>query len=199
MDELLPSPSQRVLNPPRERVNDLPRFRLPSWRRLRAPSLPNFLERRTSAGPAVFLTLALSLSAAAVLGGLYSPAYRVSVDGVELGLVGSRQAVEAAIDRVEFRASSILGYEYTLSHDMAYDYTLALKEDQIPVSRVETYLFDQIGEVMKTSVLTVNGEMVGAADDDGALRAMLDAIKAPYINENTVSADFVQGESHFSA
>ncbi|MCI8474236.1 MAG: M23 family metallopeptidase [Oscillospiraceae bacterium] len=192
MDELLPSPSQRVLNPPRERVNDLPRFRLPSWRRLRAPSLPNFLERRTSAGPAVFLTLALSLSAAAVLGGLYSPAYRVSVDGVELGLVGSRQAVEAAIDRVEFRASSILGYEYTLSHDMAYDYTLALKEDQIPVSRVETYLFDQIGEVMKTSVLTVNGEMVGAADDDGALRAMLDAIKAPYINENTVSADFVQ-------
>ena len=192
MDELLPSPGRRVLTPPRERSQDLPRFRLPSLGRIPVPSFPNFLERRRGVGPALFLTLALSVSASAVLGSLYAPAYRVSVDGVDVGLVNSRQAVESAMDRVETRASEILGYEYTLTHDMAYEYTLALKEDQIPVSRVETYLFDQIGEVMKTSVLTVNGQMVGAADDDGALRAMLDAIKAPYITENTVSADFVQ-------
>ena len=192
MDELLPSPGRRLLTPPREKARELPRFRLPSLGQLPSLAFPNFLERRRGVGPALFLTLALSVSASAVLGSLYAPAYRVSVDGVELGLVSSRQAVEATIHRVETRASDILGYEYTLTHNMTYDYTLALKEDQIPVTKVETYLFDQIGEVMKTSVLTVNGQMVGAADDDDALRGMLDSIKAPYINENTVSADFVQ-------
>jgi len=191
MDELLPSNGRAGYAPSPDIVREVPRFKLPALPRLR-PQLPHFLERRSPADPAIFLTLALSVSAAVVLGSLYAPAYQVSVDGVELGLVDSRQSVEAAIDRVESRASDILGYDYTLVHDMGYEYTLALKEDQIPVSRVETYLFDQIGEVMKTSVLTVNGQMIGAADDAQALSAMLESIKAPYVNENTVSSGFVQ-------
>ena len=191
MDELLPSPGRAGYAPSPDIVREVPRFRLPSLSRPRF-RFPGFLERRSPADPAIFLTLALSVSAAVVLGSLYAPAYQVSVDGVELGLVSSRQAVEDAIARVESRASDILGYEYTLVHDMGYDYTLALKEDQIPVSRVETYLFDQIGEVMKTSVLTVNGQMIGAADDWESLNAMLDSIKAPYINENTISSRFVE-------
>ena len=191
MDELLPSPGRSGYAPSPDIVKEVPRLRLPSLPR---PHLhfPRFMERRSPADPAIFLTLALSVSAAVALGSLYAPAYQVSVDGVEVGLVGSRQAVESAIQRVESRASEILGYEYSLVHDMDYDYTLALKEDQIPVSRVETYLFDQIGEVMKTSVLTVNGQMIGAADDGEALDAMLESIKAPYINENTISSRFVQ-------
>ena len=62
----------------------------------------------------------------------------------------------------------------------------------MPVSQVETYLFDQIGEVMKVPVLTVNGQVIGAAEDEDALNTMLESIKAPYINENTVSAQFLQ-------
>ena len=191
MDELLPSPGRRSYAPSPDIVKEVPRFRLPGLPRVR-PHFPHFLERRNPADPAIFLTLALSVSAAVALGSLYAPAYQVSVDGVALGLVSSRQAVEDAILRVEERASEILGYEYTLVHDMGYDYTLALKEDQIPVSRVETYLFDQIGEVMKTSVLTVNGQMIGAVDDGESLDAMLESIQAPYINENTISSRFVQ-------
>lgn len=191
MDELLPSPSRRGYAPAPDIVREVPRVRFPSLPR---PALrfPNFLERRSPADAAIFLTVALSVSAAVALGSLYAPAYQVSVDGVELGLVSSRQSVEDAIGRVEARASSILGYEYTLVHDMGYEYTLSLKEDQIPISRIETYLFDQIGEVMKTSVLTVNGQMIGAADDGEALEAMLNSIKAPYVNENTVSSRFVE-------
>lgn len=192
MDELLPSPRGSIFAPVPARERERERFHLPSWEELRPGQFPNFLERRTPAGPAIFLTVALALSAAGILGSQYAPGYQVTVDGVELGLVGSRQEVEAAIDRVEDRASGILGYDYTLTHEMGYTFHLSLKEDLIPVSRVETYLFDQIGEVMKTSVLTVNGEMLGAADDAQALNAMLDAIKAPYVNENTVSAEFVE-------
>ena len=43
-------------------------------------------------------------------------------------------------------------------------------QDQItPAAEFETYLFDQIGEVMKSYVLTVDGQFVGAATDRAAL------------------------------
>lgn len=192
MDELLPSPRGSILAPAPVRTREPVRPRLPSWRELRSLSFPNFLERRSTADPAIFLALSLTISAAAVLTGLYAPAYQVSVNGEAVGLVGSRQSVEAAVGRVEDRASDILGYDYTLSQEINYTRRLALREDQIPLSQVETYLFDQIGEVMKSSVVTVNGEMLGAVDDAPALEAMLDSIKAPYVNENTVSAEFAE-------
>lgn len=193
VDELLPSPGRAGYAPSPDVVRELPRFRLPSLPRL-GFRLPRFLERRSPADPAIFLTLAISVSAAVALGSLYAPACRVSVDGVELGLVSSRQAVEDTIAQVESRASLILGYEYDLTqnHEMGYEYALALKEDQIPVSRVETYLFDQIGEVMKTSTLTVDGQMIGSTDDGEALDAMLDSLMAPYVTEHTISSRFVQ-------
>jgi len=164
----------------------------PKERHLPSLALPDFLERRSKVGPVIFLTAALSLTAAGVLGTLYGPGYAVSVDGVEVGLVSSPAALSEAVDRVEARASGILGYEYTLNHAVDYTFHVCQKDEIVPISQVETYLFDQIGEVMKTSVLTVNGEMIGAADDEASLTAMLDAIKAPYVNENTVSAEFVE-------
>ncbi len=189
MDELLPRPrsifappSTRVETPARKKIA-LPQLKL-GW------SLPNFLERRTKAGPAIFLALSLSASAAAVMGTLYAPAFQVAVDGAELGLIDSRQSVEDAVQRVEDRASNILGYEYTLTQSITYTPQMALKEDQTSVSGVETYLFDQIGEIMQTSVLTVNGQVLGATDDADGLSAMLESIKAPFINENTISAEF---------
>ncbi len=148
--------------------------------------------RRSPLDPALFLTVALSLTAAGVLGNLYCPGYRVTVDGVDLGLVSSYQAVQAAMSRVESRASRILGYDYALEQDVEWKFQLSARDDIVPVSGIETYLFDQIGEVMKTSVLTVDGKMIGAADDAVALDALLNELKAPYVNANTVSAEFVE-------
>jgi murein DD-endopeptidase MepM/ murein hydrolase activator NlpD len=140
--------------------------------------------------PAIYLTMALSLMSAGVLGAFYAPAYQVSVDGVDVGLIGRRQAIEEAIDRVEARASQILGYDYTLDQDISYSFQVALESDQISVSQIETYLFDQIGDVMMSSVVRVGDTFIGAADDTAALNAMLVSLKAPYVNENTVSAEF---------
>ena len=191
MDELLPRPKSIFIPLPRQREASKPRrvaipeFKV-GWR------IPDFLERRNSAQPAVFMTVALSLASCALLGTFFTPCQEVTVDGVSLGLVSSRQAVEQAIDRVEARASRILGYEYALAHDVEYTFHMALREDQIPVSDVETYLFDQIGEVMQTSVLTVNGQKLGAFDDAAGLEFLLSSIKAPYVNENTISVEFVE-------
>ncbi len=193
MDESLRYPYRVPVHAP-VKVRSAPRLRTKRERVWRLPhlALPNFLERRSRLQPIVFLTTALSLTAAGVLGTLYGPGYRVSVDGVDLGLVDSPKAIVAAAARVEDRASEILGYDYDLNQDISHSFEVCLREDVKPITDVETYLFDQIGEVMKTSVLTVKGQMLGAADNDAALTAMLEGIKAPYITENTVLAEFVE-------
>ena len=193
MDELLPR-SRSIFIPLPARSREAVRTHSkPAIRPFKVGwSIPDFLERRNSAHPAIFMTATLSLAAAAVLGTLFLPCQEVTVDGVSLGLVTSLQAVEQAIDRVEARASRILGYEYTLAHEVDYTFHMALKGDQIPVSQVETYLFDQIGEVMMTSVLTVNGQNLGAFDDAAGLDAMLDSLMDPYITDNTILAEFVE-------
>lgn len=193
MDEILRGPIEydRPLSVPETRSLHLPQLG-GVGRRLRGLSLPNFLEQRSSLDPAIFLTLALSIGASAILGTNYVPAVTASVDGVELGIVESRQALEGAVERVEARASSILGYDYTLDQEVDFSYTLSHRDDVGSVSPVESYLFSHIGEVMQTTVLTVNGELIGAADDEGALYTLLDSIKAPYMTANTISAEFVE-------
>ena len=195
MDELLPRPNSIVLPAPvRSKAPAAPKRPLLPELRL-GWTLPNFLERRTKAGPAVFLTLALALSATPALVHLYSPCVQVSVNGVDMGLIENRAMVESAVEKVEARASRILGYDYTLDAAITYDFRMALREEQTTAAHVETYLFDQIGEVMQTSVLTVNGKTLGATDDADGLQALLDSIMAPYVNENTISAVFLESLS----
>ena len=194
MDELLPRPKSIYLPAPVRAREQAPaahrRLTLPQWRS--GLTLPNFLERRTKAGPAIFLTLALAVSSTAVLTHLYSPCVQVSVDGVDMGLIQDQAMVEAAVDRVEARASRILGYDYVLEQNISYQPQLALREEQATTANLETYLFDQIGEVMQTSMLTVNGQSLGAVDDADALSALLDSILQRYQNEHTISAVFVE-------
>jgi len=186
MDEILSHPPYE-----RPELRSLPR---PKWRlpRLALPSLPNMLERRSPLDPVIFLTAALSIGSVVLLGSLYTSGYAVTVDGVSMGQVATREEVEAAVDRVEKRASGILGYDYVLEQDVEFDFNLVRKDELVSVRGIETYLFDQIGEVMKTSVLTVNGQRIGAADDADALDLLLEELKAPYITENTLSVSFVE-------
>ena len=143
--------------------------------------------------PVHFLAAAAVVGVAAVVTTVYTPAYVVAVDGVSLGTVASPQVFEQAVERVEARATEILGYEYALDGEISYSLALTEPENLTPVAEFETYLFDQIGDVMKNYVLTVNGQMIGAAQDQETLNLILDQVKAPYINENTISAEFTSG------
>lgn len=195
MDELLPRPKSIVLpSPVRSKAPAVTRRPLLPEGKL-GWTFPNFLERRTKAGPAIFLTLSLALSATPVLAHLYSPCVQVSVNGVDMGLIESQAMVETAVEKVETRASRILGYDYSLDAAVTYDFRVALREEQATAAHVETYLFDQIGELMQTSVLTVNGRTLGATDDAEGLQSLLDSIMALYKNENTISASFLESLS----
>lgn len=146
-------------------------------------------------GPLIFLLVAGVLGVLLVVNTVYMPSYVVSVDGVVVGTVAEPDVFEGAVERVEARAAGILGHDYTLNHEITYEFALTEKDKLSPVGEFETYLFDQIGEVMKSYVLTVDGEFIGAATDEAQLTAMLDAIKAPYVTDNTSSAEFVENVS----
>ena len=98
MDELLPRPRAAATRAPaRLRPSHI---RLPRLPRLEGLSFPNFLERRTKAGPIVFLCAALAVSFTGIVAHLYAPCTQVSVNGISFGLVESQASVEADIERV---------------------------------------------------------------------------------------------------
>ena len=143
-------------------------------------------------GPAPFLALAGVVAAAMVVGTVYTPSYVVTMDGMDLGTVTEPEVFERVIQRVENRASAILGYDYTLDQDVEYTFALTQKDKLSSVGVFETYLFNQVGEVMKSYVLSVDGNLIGAAADKADLDGMLDELAAPYITENTVSVEYVE-------
>ena len=163
--------------------------------RLGARRFQHKLDEATAGGkrlftPLNFLAVAAVVGVAAVVATVYTPSYVVSVDGVPLGTVSDPQVFEDVMDRVEARAATILGYDYEIPSTVSYTFALSERGKLSDTGEFETYLFDQIGAVMKSYVLKVDGTFIGAAADRESLDALLDAIKAPYRTENTVSADF---------
>ena len=197
MDEILHTPQEEGSGLPlarlraklEEGVGALDRRVEPLRRRLDAATAGG----RRLIGPLPFLAAAVVIGAAAVVGTVYTPSYVVEVDGVAVGTVTSPSVFEDVVERVENRATRILGYDYTLDSAVSYSPALTERDSLTPTADFETYLFNQIGEVMKSYVLTVNGQFIGAAEDRETLDGVLNQIKAAYTTENTVSAEFTDG------
>lgn len=153
--------------------------------------LEHVLNGRRILKPLPFLAVMTVVGVAAVVGTVYVPSYVVAVDGVPLGTVQEKQVFEEVVGRVEARASTILGYDYHLNDSVTYEFALTERGQFPATASFETYLFNQIGEVMKSYVLSVDGKIIGAATKMDDIQNLLDSVKAPYMNENTVSADFV--------
>ena len=141
--------------------------------------------------PLHLLAAAAVFGVAAVVGTVYTPSYVVEFNGVPLGTVSSPAVFEDVVDRVEARVSDILGYDYTMDGSVTYARALSERDSLTDAAEFEAFLFDRVGEVAENYVLTVDGQFIGAAPDRAALDAVLEQIKAPYVTENTVSAEFV--------
>ena len=152
----------------------------------------NFCTGHRLAAPLPFLAGAGIIALLLVLTTVYTPGFVVTVDGVTAGTVKEQASFTAAMEQVEARATDILGYDYSFAGDVAFSPALVKKDHLTTASEFETYLLDQVGEVMKSYVLTVNGTVIGAAEDEEALNAVLDSVKAQYVTDTTVSAEFVE-------
>lgn len=171
------------------------RSRSKSWKR-RARSLFHrfyiFCTTHPVAAPLPFLAVAGLIALSLVLTTVYTAGYVVTVDGVNVGTVKDQADFSAAMSRVETRATNILGYDYQFEGDVAFRSALVEKDKLTTAANFETYLLDQIGEVMKSYVLTVNGQPIGAAGEEAALNDILDSVKNQYVKDTTVSAEFVE-------
>lgn len=143
-------------------------------------------------GALLYWFIALVIGVPMVVSTIYTPGYLVLADGGTVGVVKTKEEFSSLMDEVERTASSILETDYTLDVEVNYTRALVERENFTDRQTMKNYLMDQIGEVMKRYLLTVDGTVVGAAQETAALNALLDEVKAPYLTESTVSADFVQ-------
>ena len=155
-------------------------------------------KQRHTLRPSWFLTAALLIGAVTTAVTVYTPGYAVVVDGQELGVVTDKAQFAALADRVEDRVGQILDREYSMDSHVTYKWRVVNKRDLSSMAGFETYLFNQVDEITQGCVLTLDGEPLITQADGQKLEALLDSLKAPYVNENTVSATFtVPLELHY--
>lgn len=164
------------------------------WEAVRPPlrAVQGWLERHP-VSPMLYLAVAAAVGAAAIVNTAYVPSYVVNLDGADIGVVEDPATYQLAVASVEARASRILGYDYELNHVVSFSPALSEKGgDFTSVGELETYLFNDIGEIMKGYILTVDGLTIGAADNEAAFDQLLAQVAAPYCTEQTVRYGFVE-------
>lgn len=145
--------------------------------------------------PATYLAVAGALGVALTVTTMYSTSYAVMVDGEYIGRVADQQMVEDAIRTVETRGSRMLGTDFQVEGDVDYQFALTLKSDLNSQGDMEDYFYDQLDAVsteLRMYEVVVNGESMGIVKDGETLEMVLESIKRQYVNDNTISAEFVE-------
>ncbi len=140
--------------------------------------------------PGRFLAVALIVGAVSTAATLYTPACTVSVDGETLGAVASLAQVQSAEDQAADRVSAILGRSYEMDSQIELDWKFVSRKDLTPVSVLSNKLFNQVSQVTRGYSLTLDGETVAVQTSRRGLEDLMESLKAPYVNENTISAEF---------
>ena len=145
--------------------------------------------------PTTYLALAAALGITLTVTTMYSTSYAVTVDGEEIGRVAEQEMVEKAIQTVERQGTRMLGTEFQVQGDVDYQFALTLKSDLSSQRQMEDYFYDQLDQfssTMRMYDVRVNGESMGIVKDLDTLNALLESIKEQYVNETTLSAEFVE-------
>ncbi len=140
--------------------------------------------------PSRFLAVALLTGVVSTAAVLYTPACAVIMDGQELGLVTTKAQVQAIEDRVEDRVSAILGRPYEMEDQVTLNWRVVNKRELTSPITLENALFNQVSEVTRGYVLTLDGQPIATQTTSQGLRDLIDSLKAPYVNENTIRAEF---------
>ena len=144
------------------------------------------------AGPLIYWAASLLVLVPLLVFSVYTPSYLVEVNGAVAGVVKDKEDFDLLVDNVERTAGRILMEDYSFDGEVSYTRALSRPDDFTGNQDMKNFLMGQIGEVMMRYQLEVGGQVVGVADTEEELQALLDEVKAPYLNENTVDSGFVQ-------
>ena len=169
------------------------------WTYIRARRLGHGLHGMAAghpaAGPASFLVISAALGVALTLTTLYSASCEVLVNGQYIGVVANESVVTSAIAQVERQGTRMLGQEFRVEDDVDYNFALTLKSDLDDQKTIENYFYERLDEVsaeLRNYQVTVDGVAVGSMKDRAQLDGLLEELRNQYVNENTVSAQFVE-------
>ena len=139
-----------------------------------------------------FLAASVLIAATAVFLSIFTLGTTVVYDGNELGTVSTPETAELALSEVEDELSDVLG-DFTIDMSLvSYSTGLVSRRSVVNEEELETNLNDQLDLVTYGYALYVDDEFIGATRSKEALEALLEQVKAPYLNENTQSIEFLE-------
>lgn len=139
---------------------------------------------------ASFASLALALVLTLTAGLLYTPAYAVSMDGEQLGVVSDTETAQRAVESAQAEVENAIGVSSTIVDDVSIGWTMAGKNDLVSEEELTERLLEQVEEIREGYVLSVGGQKVGFASDRETLDSILDKISTLYQNESTKETRF---------
>ena len=142
--------------------------------------------------PLLYITVLAVLIGYTVFNDMYTQAYVVTVNGEELGVVATTAEVDAMVNSLETRVTSILGEEYHYDAEITVTSTYTHSGEFSDTGMMEDSLFEGVGALVEAYGISVNGEEFGYAASESDLRDLLYRIAEPYLNENTTGYDFVE-------
>lgn len=138
----------------------------------------------------LFLSISLVLSVFTVLSVLYTPAYAVSLEGQTLGIVADSAVYEQASASAQEALTRVLGTPSDELDAAELSMTIADKDELVTSKELADSMLEQVDKLQRGYVLYIGEEVFGFSTSQETLQALLDEIKAPYLNENTKSSTF---------
>ena len=144
--------------------------------------------------PAIFLSSAVVIAAAATVLSLYTLGAEVSYDGQSLGVVSSRHAAEKVVAELEDITRQTTGDSaYAVdTAELAVETGVYPRRELLSHDEFQEELGDALGQVEYAYVLYVDGEKIVATTRSGALEDLLEQLKLSYETSDTVNAYFVE-------
>ena len=144
--------------------------------------------------PAIFLSSAVVIAAAATVLSLYTLGAEVSYEGQSLGVVSSRHAAEKVVAELEDITRQTTGDSaYAVdTAELAVETGVYPRRELLSHDEFQEELGDALGQVEYAYVLYVDGEKIVATTRSGALEDLLEQLKLGYETSDTVNAYFVE-------
>lgn len=134
-----------------------------------------------------FLGIAGVILSGAVFVASCTLCYTINAQGQSVAFFQDAATYDAAVSQAEAKASRILETDYSLDQTLTLSTTLAPRDQIEPLSQVTDSILETIPELEHVYILSVDGAMVGAAQDSDTITQALNLVKAHYTTPNTLS------------
>lgn len=137
-----------------------------------------------------FLSISSVILAASVLASSCTICYTVNAQGKPLVFFKEPETYDVALVQAKERTSAILNEDYSIENAFTVQTVLAPKNSIEQLTGVTDSIMEAIPELEHVYTLSVDGQLVGAAEDAETIRAALSLVKQHYTTPETRSLRF---------